>query len=160
MTEPDEPCLQERLAPRSTCFGCGPANPAGLHVRSYRAPDGPGLVARWQATPAHEAFPGVLNGGIIGAILDCHANWTAAIALMDAAGADQVPATVTAEYAVRMLRPTPTDGPVELRSQVLQQDARRARVAAEIIAGDRTTATFEGTFVAVDPGHPAYHRWE
>jgi acyl-coenzyme A thioesterase PaaI-like protein len=160
MTSADEPCLQEQLAPRSTCFGCGPANPAGLHVRSFRVPGGDGLIARWRAAPSHEAFPGVLNGGITGAILDCHANWTAAVALMDAAGATTVPATVTADYAVRMLRPTPTAGELELRSRVLQLDARRARVAAEIVADGRTTATFEGTFVAVEPGHPAYHRWD
>lgn len=160
MTPPDDPCLQERLAPNSVCFGCGPANPEGLHVRSYRATEGPDLVATWQPAIAHEAFPGVLNGGIVGAILDCHANWTAAIALMDAAGETAVPATVTAEYAVRMLRPTPTAAPLELRARVVEQDARRARVAAEIIAGGRTTATFEGTFVRVEPGHPAYHRWD
>lgn len=160
MTAPAEHALQERLAPHSTCFGCGPANADGLRVRSFRAPDGVGLVARWRADPAHEAFPGVLNGGIIGAILDCHANWTAAVALMDAAGADRVPATVTADYTVRMLRPTPTADALELRSRVVEQDARRARVAAEIVAGGRTTATFEGTFVAVEPGHPAYHRWD
>jgi acyl-CoA thioesterase FadM len=59
-----------------------------------------------------------------------------------------------------MLRPTPTAGELELRSRVLQLDARRARVAAEIVADGRTTATFEGTFVAVEPGHPAYHRWD
>ena len=160
MTRAEAACLQEQLAPRSTCFGCGPANPQGLHVRSFRADDGTGLVARWQAAPEHEAFPGVLNGGIIGALLDCHANWTAAVALMDAAGADHVPATVTADYTVRMLRPTPTGGTLELRSRVLEQDDRRARVGAEIVAGGRTTATFEGTFVRVEPGHPAYHRWD
>lgn len=160
MTDDADPCLQERLAPRSTCFGCGPANPGGLHVRSFRASDGTGLVARWQAAGEHEAFPGVLNGGIVGALLDCHANWTAAVALMDAGGAANVPATVTADYAVRMLRPTPTADPMELRAHVLEQDGRRVRVAAEIVAGGRTTATFEGTFVRVEPGHPAYHRWD
>jgi hypothetical protein len=30
----------------------------------------------------HEAFPGMLNGGIAGALLDCHSNWTAAHHLM------------------------------------------------------------------------------
>lgn len=163
MTDLDQPCLQEQHAPRSTCFGCGPANPGGLHVRSFRAQAADGgadLVAVWQALPEHEAFPGVLNGGIVGALLDCHANWTAAIALMEATGADHVPATVTAEYAVRMLRPTPTAAPMELRARLLERDGRRATVSAEIVAGGRTTATFEGTFVAVDPGHPAYHRWD
>lgn len=158
MDQPDPPCLQERYAPRSICFGCGPANEGGLHVRSYR--DGEGLVATWLARPEHQAFPGVLNGGIVGALLDCHANWAAATALMDASGADHVPATVTADYQVRMLRPTPTDRPVTLHARVTFQDARRAHVEARIEADGRTTATFTGTFVAVEPGHPAWHRWD
>ena len=158
MTPPGDACLQERYAPRSICFGCGPANPGGLHVRSFRAGDT--LIATWQARPEHQAFPGVLNGGIVGALLDCHANWAAAVALMEAAGADHVPATVTADYEVRMLRPTPTDGSVVLCARVTHHDGRRAHVEAQIVAGDEITATFRGTFVAVKPGHPAYHRWD
>jgi hypothetical protein len=68
--------LQERYAPSLRCFGCGPANPEGLHVRSFVGGDGV-LVATWRAGPHHEAFPGVLNGGIIGTLLDCHCNWAA-----------------------------------------------------------------------------------
>lgn len=94
----------------------------------------------------------------MGALLDSHANRAAAIALMEAAGAHHVPATVTAGHEVRMRRPTPTDGPVMLRAQVAFQDGRRDRVEAAIEADGRTTATFIGTFVAVDRGHPAHHR--
>ena len=32
--------LQERYAPASRCFGCGPANPDGLHLRSFETSDG------------------------------------------------------------------------------------------------------------------------
>ena len=32
-------CVQERYAPRNHCFGCGPANPQGLHVRSFEEGD-------------------------------------------------------------------------------------------------------------------------
>jgi hypothetical protein len=49
----------------------------------------------------HEAFPSVLSGGIIGALLDCHSNWTAAWTLMRRSGADAPPATVTASFAWR-----------------------------------------------------------
>src|SRR6185436_13594350 len=76
----DGPSLQERYAPGNACFGCGPANPQGLHVRSFV--EGDECVAEWTPQPHHEAFPGMLNGGIIGALLDCHANWTAAAHLM------------------------------------------------------------------------------
>jgi len=158
MDDLDGPSVQDRHAPRSICFGCGPANPEGLHLRSYRV-DGE-LVARWQARPAHQAFPGVLNGGIVGALLDCHANWASALALMERAGHDRPPATVTADFEVRMLRPTPADRPLELRARVSALDARRARADAELSADGQVTATFRGTFVAVPPGHPAYHRWD
>ena len=59
-------------------------------------------------------FPGVLNGGIIGALLDCHSNWTAAYALMQARGEATPPCTVTAEFHVKLRHPTPTDVPLTL----------------------------------------------
>ena len=44
----------------------------------------------------------MINGGIIGSLLDCHGNWAAAIALMDQAGLDEPPCTVTATYSVSL----------------------------------------------------------
>jgi acyl-coenzyme A thioesterase PaaI-like protein len=152
-----EKSLQETYAPASACFGCGPANFRGLRIRSFVRGDE--VVAEWTPEPHHEAFPGVLNGGIIGVLLDCHANWTAAWHLMRRAGADQPPCTVTAEFSVKLLRPTPTDGPVELVAAVAEAQGDRAVVDAKLIAGGKVCATCRGTFVAVKPGHPAYHRW-
>jgi len=149
--------LQDRYAPESRCFGCGPANPSGLRVGSREEGDEP--VAAWLPQPHHEAFDGVLNGGIIGTLLDCHSNWTAAMHLMRIRGEAHPPSCVTAEYAIRLLRPTPTDGPLRLRARVVDAGADRGSVEAELLAGDRTTATCRGTFVAVGPGHPAYGRW-
>lgn len=149
--------LQERYAPASTCFGCGPANAQGLHIRSFV--EGDAVVAEWRAQPHHEAFPGVLNGGIVGALLDCHSNWTAAHHLMRAAGADSVPSCVTAEYAVKMRKPTPSDRALRLEARIVESSADRAIVEASLSADGMTTATCVGTFVAVKPEHPAYHRW-
>jgi acyl-coenzyme A thioesterase PaaI-like protein len=149
--------LQERFAPRNACFGCGPANPRGLRVRSF--PDGEEVVAEWTPEPHHEAFTGMLNGGIIGALLDCHGNWTAAWHLMRAAGTETPPCTVTADYAVRLRRPTPSTQPLQLRARVVSSTGNRAVVEAELVSGGEVCATCRGTFVAVNPGHPAYHRW-
>jgi acyl-coenzyme A thioesterase PaaI-like protein len=66
---------------------------------------------------------------------------------------------VTAEYAIKLLRPTPTDRPVRLVARVVEATGDRATVMGELIAGDKVTATSRGVFVAVQPGHPAYHRW-
>ena len=152
-----EKSLQETYAPHNACFGCGPANEKGLRIRSFVA--GAEVVAEWQPQPHHEAFPGMLNGGIIGSLLDCHSNWTAAHHLMRAAGSDRPPCTVTADYAIRLKRPTPMDAPVRLVARVVESSGDRAVVDAELIAGGKVCATCRGTFVAVQPGHPAYHRW-
>ena len=149
--------LQERYAPASRCFGCGPANPLGLRLESH--PDGDGLVATWQPDVQHEAFAGGLNGGIIGALLDCHSNWTSAWHLMGRRGVERPPVCVTADYHVRLLRPTPTAGPVTLQSRVVEATDERVTVEATLSAGGRPAATCRGTFVAVGPDHPAYGSW-
>jgi acyl-coenzyme A thioesterase PaaI-like protein len=150
--------LQERYAPQAICFGCGPANPAGLHIRSFPG-DGDEVVAEWSAGPNHEAFPGVLNGGIIGTLLDCHCNWTAAYHLMQRLGRERPPTTVTAEYHIHLHQPTPTDVPLTLRARVVESTDRRATAEGAIEANGELTANCRATFVAVRPGHPAYERW-
>ncbi len=149
--------VQERHAPQSICFGCGPANQQGLHIRSFERGDD--FVCEWRAQPHHQAFPGMLNGGITGALLDCHSNWCAAMHLMRRQGAAQPPCTVTADFAVKLKRPTPVDGPITLRAKVVESSDDRAVVDATLEAGGKVTATCHGTFVAVKPGHPAWHRW-
>lgn len=153
----NEQSLQERYSPRGECFGCGPANKKGLRIRSFER--GEEVVCEWQPESYHEAYPGMLNGGIIGTLMDCHCNWTAAWHLMRKGGLEQAPCTVTADYAIKLKRPTPTDAPVKLIARVVESTTDRAVVEAELIAHDKVCATCRGTFVAVKPGHPAYHRW-
>jgi acyl-coenzyme A thioesterase PaaI-like protein len=149
--------VQERYAPGNHCFGCGPANPKGLHLRSFE--DGDGLVTEFMPEPHHEAFDGAVGGGILGTLLDCHSNWTATMHLMKKAGQQTPPCTVTAEFHVRLLRVTPSDRPFRVRARVVESSGDRATVEAEVEAGGKTTATCRGVFVAVQEGHPAFHRW-
>jgi len=149
--------LQEFYAPANACFGCGPANPDGLHIRSFVRGDE--VVDEWKPETKYEAFPGVLNGGIIGALLDCHCNWTAAWYLMKKSGEDRPPCTVTADYAITLLRPTPTNGSVSLSAKVVASEGNKATVEGTLSGGGRVCATCRGTFVAVKEGHPAFHRW-
>jgi len=150
--------LQERFAPGTRCFGCGPANERGLRIRSFEQDDGT-VVAVWQPRPEHEAFDGFVNGGIIGTLLDCHSNWTAMAALMRVSGTDERPSTVTSELSVRFRRPTPSGSPLRVIGRVVELSADRATVESSIEAGGVTTAIGRATFVAVPEGHPAYGRW-
>ena len=155
--------LQDRYAPNNACFGCGPANDKGLRIKSHV--DGDQIVATWTPEKHHEAFEGMLNGGIVGALLDCHSNWAAAWHLMQKRHDTSPPCTVTAEFAVKLKRPTPTStGPLTLRAKVVESTDDSATVEAtlEAVMKDgqtKITSTCRGVFVAVKEGHPAFHRW-
>src|SRR5512141_1424286 len=109
-----DPSLQDRYAPHNECFGCGPANRQGLRIKSRV--EGEELVADWTPEPHHQGFPGSLNGGIVGALFDCHSNWTAAYHLMTKTGEKALPSTVTADFHVVLKRPTPSDAPLKIRA--------------------------------------------
>lgn len=149
--------LQQHYAPQSICYGCGPANPDGLHIESFVKDDQ--IIAHWQPQPHHQAFPNVLNGGIIGTLLDCHCNWAAAYYLMEAEHLDEPPCTVTAEYTIKLLRPTPVDIPLTLIAKLKSITGHRATIEGTLIANNKQCDTCHGVFAAVSAGHPAYHRW-
>ena len=51
------------------CFICGLENPVGLHLHIYEVE--PGILETTYTAPEHfQGYPGVLHGGIVGAIID------------------------------------------------------------------------------------------
>jgi len=159
--------LQDSFSPEGICFGCGPKNDKGLRIKSFvetRAVSGDAdetvIVARFVPEAHHQAFPGMLNGGIIGALLDCHSNWCAAHHLMQKSGEASPPCTVTADFHVTLKRPTPLSE-VVLEARVVESKDDRAIIEATLraVGFEKIAATCRGTFVAVKEGHPAYHRW-
>jgi len=153
--------LQEQFAPNSICFGCGPANHKGLRIRSFIREDKvDGLQCSWYPSPEHQAFPGMLNGGIIGSVLDCHSNWTAAYKLMQTHQWATPQCTVTAWFKITLLRPTPFNVELKLLSEVKSIEGKKALITSSLYTlDDKECAQCEGLFVAVKEGHPAYHRW-
>lgn len=128
------PSIQELLFPDLACFGCGPANADGLHLRSY---PGDGVVtASFTPWPVHDNGLGYLNGGIISTVLDCH---SAAAVMWEAErrgwpplpGADL--AYVTAGLDVRFLRPSPLRETVELRATVTSASEAEIASAVELV---------------------------
>ena len=142
--------IQDRLFPTTTCFGCGPANPRGLRLKSYLA-DGY-LTATFVPWPEHDNGLGFLNGGIIATVLDCH---TAAGVLHEASvqGWEAAPGAllpfVTSGLDVRYQRPSPLDSAVELRAYVIKSTEAEIVCDAELLYDDKTRAT----------GHAVWKRW-
>jgi acyl-coenzyme A thioesterase PaaI-like protein len=150
--------LQDRYAPNSVCFGCGPKNSVGLRLKSV--PSGDSVVADWTPRKEHVAFENFGSGGIISVLMDCHGNWAGTYALMKARGLPSPPGTVTAELNVKFLRPSLIEGRWRLIAKATEIDGDRVRVAGELRVDDVVTATMTGLFVAVKEGHPAFHRWK
>lgn len=149
--------LQDRYAPNGVCFGCGPKNKDGLHLKSM--PFGDTIIANWTPKKQHVAFGNFGSGGIISVLLDCHGNWAATYALMKAKGFKTAPGTVTYEYTVKFLKPSPIDEAWQLTAWASKIDGDKVSVSGELKVGGVTTATMAGTFVAVKEGHPAFYRW-
>ena len=125
--------MQDRLVPEGMCFGCGPANEDGLQLKSHLLDDG-SVVATITPESKHQAAPGVLCGGIIGTLLDCH-GMMAAVAALDATADEGM---TTKEFTVRMKGVTPI-APLTLRAHAVEHDHRRAVGAA--------------------PAHPSQRSW-
>jgi acyl-coenzyme A thioesterase PaaI-like protein len=151
--------LQQQYGPNGHCFGCGPKNDKGLQIESYAQEDG-SIQATFSPQPHHEAFDGVVNGGIVGALMDCHSNWTAAYGLMQAQKLEELPWTVTAEFHVKLLAPTPSDQTLTLKAWVTDIQKRKVWVRCELWAHESKVATCDGLFMAVREDHPAYRRWQ
>jgi acyl-coenzyme A thioesterase PaaI-like protein len=49
---------------------------------------------------------------------------------------------------------------VQLRARPVEAQGSKVVVEGELLAKGEVCATCRGVFVAVKPGHPAYHRWE
>ena len=149
--------LQDQFAAKSICFGCGPANTQGLQIKSFVEDDR--VIAHFLPQRFHAAFPGILNGGIIGALLDCHCNWAASYYFMLKNNFDAPPCTVTSDYAIKLKRPTPMHTELTLIATLQSIDDNKITVNGELIANEKICDTCVGTFVVIPETHPAFHRW-
>jgi hypothetical protein len=116
-------------APIRNCFGCGADNTHGMQIKSRLIGDEG--IAVWKAEPYHCSYPGFLNGGVAGTLIDCHSAWTA-YALecrergVDVASAQGVPTGWTKTLKIEFLKPTPLEVELTLRA-VLEKKVNTSR---------------------------------
>jgi len=131
------------------CYGCGRLNPVGLHLRTFW--EGDETVTRFTPEPFHLAMPGVVYGGLIASLIDCHSTGSAAATVYRAEGRgpDTEPPVrfVTASLHVDFLRPTPLGEPLEVRSPPGDIEGRKVTVRSELRA--RGAVCARGEVVAI-----------
>ena len=144
--------LQADLKPfGEVCYGCGQNNPHGLRIQSRW--EGDEAVCTWQPEAHHQSAPGILNGGVIATLIDCHSGTAAVAAAYRAEGRPMGSAPdivmLTASLLVEYLKPTPLAAPVQLRAKVTELTARKAVLDCSLRSGGVETA--RGHVVMVRP---------
>ena len=133
----------------SHCSGCGRLNAHGHQFKTRR--DGDETVTHFTPEPHELSVPGFVYGGLIGALIDCHAMATASAAALGAAGqeggAAPSPRFVTASLKVDFLKPTPIGVVLEARGRIKERGDRKSVVEVEVLADGAITA--RGLVVAV-----------
>jgi acyl-coenzyme A thioesterase PaaI-like protein len=138
----------------SHCYGCGRLNEHGLQIKSYW--DGDETVCVFHPQPYHTAIPGYVYGGLIASLIDCHGTATAAAAAYRAEGramdTDPPLRFLTGALHVDYLRPTPIEGPLEVRATVKEIKGRKVVVVSTLSVGGEVCARGEVVAIQV-PEH-------
>jgi acyl-coenzyme A thioesterase PaaI-like protein len=129
------------VLPHNHCFGCGPNNPRGLHLKSSWSGDELS-VARFTPKPHHCAGPKhFINGGILATLIDCHCVCTAAAAAYRAAGrpigSEPHLHYATANLQTEYLRPTPAGIELLLEARVTARTKKTYVISCELSADGR-----------------------
>jgi uncharacterized protein (TIGR00369 family) len=140
MTESEEILTPIAHGAQSRCFGCGPANPTGLHLEFLLAQDG-SIVCLATVSSSFEGPSDYLHGGIIATLLD-----EAMSKSVRAAGRT----AVTSQLEIEYLRPVPSGVPIRLEGRVVRSEGRKHWTEAKILNARGTAlAQGKGLFVEV-----------
>ncbi|MBO7410299.1 MAG: PaaI family thioesterase [Ottowia sp.] len=149
-----EKAFQDYYAPAfSHCYGCGPSNEHGLHIKSYWLDkEKKETFARYTPKPWHTGgYPENVYGGLIAALIDCHGNGTALAAgyMHEGRAMDSEPALryVTGNLTLNFKKPTPIDGELEMRAKITEVTDKKVVMEVSLLAHGQVTV--DGSMVCV-----------
>lgn len=140
MTASSENLIPLKHTAQNRCFGCGQANPLGLHLEFKLAEDGI-VVCFANVADTYEGPRGYVHGGIIATLLD---------ETMSKAVRARGVVAMTRHLEIDYLRPVPSSSSIKLRGKVARSEGRKHWVNAEILDHhDKVLAKGEGLFIEV-----------
>lgn len=148
-----EKSFQDQI-PDNYCYGCGPGNPHGLHLKSVW--EGEEAVSTFMPAKHHSAGPQqLLNGGIIATIIDCHCICTAIADCYRresrAIGSEPQIWCATGSMKVDYLRAVAIDKPVTLRARILEAGPKKTRLSCVLLSEGQECAKGEVLAIRVPP---------
>jgi uncharacterized protein (TIGR00369 family) len=133
-----------KLHGANRCFGCGPANPGGLHLEfvvSADPADEKSVLAQHVISSDFEGHPGYLHGGIIATLID---------ETMSKAVRARGFIAMTRHMEVDYQRPVPSGQPLRLEGRVTRNEGRKHWAEAQIFSAEGVVlAQGKGLFIEV-----------
>jgi acyl-coenzyme A thioesterase PaaI-like protein len=112
------------------CFGCGRHNPIGLKLKFTR--DGDAIRTEFTPGKTHQGWPGLLHGGILGALLD-EAMSNIAYATGNTC--------LTASISIRIKQPIKVAVPLVITAWITRRGARLIETEGRVCLKDGTVVT-------------------
>ncbi|MGB6975061.1 MAG: PaaI family thioesterase [Terracidiphilus sp.] len=143
------PASSENLRPfahaaQNRCFGCGPANEAGLHLEFMLTAED-AVVCQATVGDSFEGPQGYLHGGIIATLLD---------ESMSKAVRARGLIAMTRHMVVDYRRPVPSGSAIRMEGRVARSEGRKHWTEAEVRDDEgRVLAKAEGLFVEISKEH-------
>ena len=130
--------------PNNICFGCGNNTKGGLHIKSYWIDEVAECI--WTPSNIHQGWKGIMNGGIIATVIDCHAMGTS-MAYAYKHEKRQLGSSPEYKYAtgsmkIKYLKPTPNDT-IKLNARILSYSEKKVHISCEVISRGTVTAVGE-----------------
>lgn len=125
------------------CFGCGPRNQAGVHLRCQLSDDG--VAGSFRLDTQHEGGPGLAHGGVVAAVLDDLFGF-----LLYRLGFPMVTARLEVDYR----RPVALQVEYGAAARIDSHQGRKVWCSGELRdAGGAIVAAGRGLFLRVGPEH-------
>lgn len=137
----------EKLTPlehkaQNRCFGCGDANPVGLHLEFMLTENGT-VVCNHTVGDLYEGPQGYVHGGLIATLLD---------ETMSKVMRSHGFVAMTRHMSVDYLRPVPSTAPIRLEGTLVRSEGRKHWAEARILdENEIVLAHAKGLFVEVLP---------
>ena len=148
--------IQDRYGERfQHCWGCGPKNDLGLHLKTYPSLDGERCISRIKLENAYTGgVPSNVFGGMIATIFDCHGTASAAWFAHHQQGLELTESTVigrfiTARLEIDYLSPSPIEDEIVVTSTLEELGERKAIIAMEMTVATKVRAKAKMVAVAV-----------
>lgn len=139
--------IQETYGERfQHCWGCGPQNSDGIHLKSYPSEDGNQCIVSYKPEEKYTGgVPKNLFGGMIAMIFDCHGTASAAWFNHKNKGLELTEDTVIGRYITARLeidykKPTPMNEEIRVIARAEEITGRKVIVNMEMQAAGEVRA--------------------